>query len=126
MNIDLLLYTIFTIPVIIVGVQSEKLKENRIFLIWISISIFIVIAGIVINSNSNKEMRNLNYFGSQMLLIFLIIQKITRNIYLKLFRREPEFGKSPKHKIDLIYSSIIAIGTMMLPFLLEIYVFRKF
>ena len=126
MNIDILLYIIFTIPIFIVGFQIEKLNQIKAFISWFSISIVLIILGIIIEDNSNNEMRNLSYFGSQMLFIFLILQKTTRNFYFKIYNREPEFGKFPKNKIDYIYTLIISCGTMVLPFLLDSFIFKKF
>ena len=126
MNIDILLYIFFIIPLFIAGFQIEKLNENKVFIIWISIAILLILAGILIEDNSNNEMRSLSYFGSQMLFIFLILQKITRNIYFKIFNREPEIGKFPKYKIDYVYTFIISIGTMILPILIDAFIFKKF
>ncbi|KQX04913.1 hypothetical protein [Flavobacterium sp. Root420] len=126
MTIDVLLYIIFIIPLFIVGFQIKKLNQKKIFIIWISISILLIIAGVLIEDNSNNEMRSLSYFGSQMLFIFLILQKITRNIYFKIFNREPEFGKFPKYKIDNFYSLFILIAIIVLPFVIESYIFKKF
>lgn len=125
MNIDILLYIIFIIPILIAGFQIEKLKEKKVFIIWLLIAIAIIFIGFIIENNSNNEMRNVSYFGSQMLFIFLIIHKITRNIYFKIFKREPEFGKFPKHKIDIIYTLILTSGTMVLPFLIDSYLLKK-
>lgn len=126
MNIDIVLYIIFIIPLFIAGFQIEKLNQKRVFTIWISISVLLIISGIMIEDNSNNEMRNISYFGSQMLFIFLIIQRLTRNIYFKIFKREPEFGKFPKYKIDYLYTFLISIGTMILPFIIDSYIFKKF
>jgi len=126
MNSDILLYILFTIPLFVAGFQIEKLNQKKVFLIWISIAILLIIFGILIEDNSNNELRYLSYFGSQMLFIFLILQKITRNIYFKIFKREPEIGKFPKHKIDNLYTLIVAAGTMVLPFLIDSYIFKKF
>lgn len=126
MNIDILLYIIFTIPIIIACIQIEKLNKKKVFLTWLLIAMLFIFAGIMIEDNSNNDMRNLSYFGSQMFFIFLIIQKTTRTIYFKIFKREPEFGKFPKHKIDYIYTFILTIGTMILPFLLDSFIFHKF
>lgn len=126
MNVDILLYIIFTIPILIAGFQIEKLKQKKVFIIWLLISIGIIVTGFIIEENSNNEMRNISYFGSQMLFIFLILQKITRNIYFRIFKREPEFGKFPKYKIDYIYTLSITIGTMVFPFLLDSFIFKKF
>jgi hypothetical protein len=126
MNIDILLYIIFIIPILIAGFQIEKLKENKVFIIWLLIAIAIIFIGYMIEDNSNNEMRNVSYFGSQMLFIFLIIHKVTRNIYFRIFNREPEFGKFPKYKIDYIYTLLLTIGTMVLPFLLDSFIFKKF
>jgi len=126
MNIDILLYIIFIIPILIAGFQIEKLKEKKVFIIWLLIAIAIIFIGYMIEDNSNNEMRNVSYFGSQMLFIFLIIHKVTRNIYFRIFNREPEFGKFPKYKIDYIYTLLLTIGTMVLPFLLDDFIFKKF
>ena len=126
MNIDIILYIIFTIPILIVCFKLEKLTQKKVFLTWLSIAIILIIIGIMIEDNSNNEMRNISYFGSQMLFIFLIIQKATRNIYFRIFKREPEFGKFPKYKIDYIYTLLITIGTMVLPFIIDSFIFKKF
>ena len=126
MNIDILLFIIFTIPLFIVGFQIERLNEKKIFTIWISIAILLIITGISIENNSNNELRSFSYFGSQMRFIFLILQKLTRNIYFKICNREPEFGKFPKHKIDYIYTFVISIGTMLLPTVIDAFIFKKF
>lgn len=126
MNIDILLYIIFIIPIFIVGFQIEKLNQKKQFITWLSISIGIIILGFMIEDNSNNEMRNISYFGSQTLFIFLVLHKITRNIYFRIFNREPEIGKFPKNKIDYIYTLIVTIGTMVLPFLLDSFIFKKF
>lgn len=126
MSIDIVLYIIFIIPLFIAFFQIEKLTQKRVFIIWILIAILLIIIGIMIEDNSNNEMRNSSYFGSQMLFVFLIIQKSTRNIYLKIFKREPEFGKFPKYKIDYIYTFLISIGTMILPFVIDTYLFKIF
>ncbi|MFM9987794.1 hypothetical protein [Flavobacterium sp.] len=126
MNIDILLYIIFTIPILIASFQLEKLNQKKIFFIWLSISVGIIITGIMIEDDSNNEMRNISYFGSQMLFIFLIIQKISRNIYFNIFKREPEFGKFSKNKIDYIYTLSLTIGTMILPFLIDSCIIHKF
>lgn len=126
MNTDVLLYIIFIIPIVIAGFQINKLNQKKIFLIWISIAILLIIIGILIEDNSNNEMRNISYFGSQMLFFFLILHKIIRGIYFKIFKREPELGKFPKHKIDYMYTFIMTIGVVMLPFLIDHYIFKKF
>lgn len=126
MNIDILLYIIFIIPIFIAGIQKEKLNHRKTFLIWIFISILLIIIGILIEDNSNNEMRNISYFGSQMLFFFLILHKIIRNIYFKIFKREPELGKFPKHKIDYVYTFIMTMGVAVLPFLIDNYIFKKF
>lgn len=126
MSIDILLYIIFTLPILIVGFRIEKLKQKKVFIIWLLIAIGIIITGFMIEDNSNNELRNISYFGSQMLFIFLVLQKIIRNIYFRIFNREPEFGKFPKNKIDYIYTLLITIGTMILPFLLDSFIFKKF
>ena len=126
MNSDILLFIIFQIPFVIVCFHIDRLKEKYIFRNWFLIAICIVLVGIMIEDNSNNELRSLSYFGSQTLLIFLVLQKITRNIYFKIYVREPEFGKFPKNKVDYIYTFIIAIGTMILPFLIDDFLFHKF
>lgn len=126
MNIDILLYIFFVVPIVIAGFQIEKLNQKKAFIIWISIAILLIIIGILIEDNSNNEMRSLSYFGSQMLFFFLILHKLTRNIYFRIFKREPEFGKFPKHKIDYLYTFIVSVGIIVLPFLIDCYIFKKF
>lgn len=126
MNSDILLYLIFLIPVFIAGIKIEKLNQKRIFIIWILISFLLIIIGILIEDNSNNELRRMSYFSSQMLFFFLMLHKITRNIYFKIFKREPELGKYPTHKIDYVYTIIMTMGVVILPFLADQYIFKKF
>ncbi|MDI9309293.1 MAG: hypothetical protein QM535_03665 [Limnohabitans sp.] len=126
MNIDILLYILSSIPLFIVGFQIEKLNAKKVLFIWFLVAIALIIIGYMVEDNSNNEMRSISYFGSQMLFIFLILHTITRTIYFKIFNREPELGKFPKHKIDYIYTFIVIAGTMVLPFLLDAYIFHKF
>lgn len=126
MNSDILLYIIFCIPLFIAGIQKQKLNQKRTFIIWILISLLLIIIGILIEDNSNNEMRNISYFGSQMLFFFLILHKITRDIYFKIFKREPELGKFPKYKIDYLYTLIITFGVIILPFLTDHFIIKKF
>ena len=111
---------------IIAGFQIEKLKQRKVFISWISVAIVMIVIGIMIEDNSNNATRNISYFGSQMLFIFLVIQKTTRTVYFSIFKREPEFGKFPKHWIDYIYTFFITMGTMVGPFVLDSYIFHKF
>jgi hypothetical protein len=118
-NIDVFLYIFFMIPVFIAAYYKDKLIDLGYFLKWILLSFFLIIFGYLFDNIQNSDTNTLSYFGSQMLFTFLIMNKITRNIYFYFFKREPEFGKFPKHKIDYIYSILIVSSLLTLPFLLN-------
>lgn len=75
--------------------------------------------GFLFEYYNRNNIKNVSYFGSQMPLLFLIINKIIREIYFNIFKREPEYGKNPKHKIDYIFSLILFISIITLPFLID-------
>ena len=73
----------------------------------------------------NSKAQSLSYFGSQIMFIFLVLYKILRSIYYKIFKREPEFSKFPKYKIDIVYTLILVIGIMVLPFIIDKYIVQR-
>ena len=84
-----------------------------------------VLIGFIFFFDRNSKVQNLNYFGSQTMFIFLILYKILRSIYYKIFKREPEFSKFPKHRIDIVYTLILVIGIMVLPLIIDEYITQR-
>jgi len=124
MNLDLILYIVFFIPLFIVGYKKDRLIEKQYFMRWLTLSLVILLIGILYEYYQGNKLSK-GYFGSQLLLIFLIVNKISRNIYFKIYKREPEFGQFPEHKVDYIYSFIIIISIMVLPFLINDFIVKK-
>lgn len=75
--------------------------------------------GIIFEYNKNGDQKSISYFGAQMPLLFLIINKTIRSIYFKIFKREPEYGRNPKHKIDYIFTLILFTSLITLPFIID-------
>jgi hypothetical protein len=115
MDFDLLLYIIFQIPLGFIIFKQDQLHKSDIFLKFFYFALVLFIGGAFFLYDKQK----LAYLGSQTSLIFLFLYKIIRNIYYPIFLREPEFSKTPKHKIDIIPTLFIFTGTIALPFIID-------
>ncbi len=125
MDFDLLLYMIFQIPLVFIIVKQDQLHKPDIFLKFFSFALVLFIGGAFFLYDKNSSLQKLAYFGSQTSLIFLFLYKIIRNIYYPIFLREPEFSKTPIHKIDIIPTVIIITGTITLPFIIDTFLIQK-
>jgi hypothetical protein len=127
MNIDLILYIIFMIPLVwIGGFKIDKLKDNRVFFKYFMLSVIMLIIGITLNYYSENESKSASYFGSQMLIVFLLMQKILRKIFCIMFHREPFFGRYFIKFPDFVYSLILATSVMTFPFLIDSFIVQKY
>ena len=125
MNLDLIMHFIFFIPLLILGFNQKKLKYKDIFLKYLLISIGVLFLGILYDNFLAKETKSIVYYSSQMTITFLLLYKIIRIPYYLIFKREPEISKMPENKIDIIPTIIITIGTMALPFIIDIHIIQK-
>lgn len=125
MNLDLIMHFIFFIPLLILGFNHKKLKYKDIFLKYLLISIGVLFLGILYDNFLAKETKSIVYYSSQMTITFLLLYKIIRIPYYLIFKREPEISKMPENKIDIIPTIIITIGTMALPFIIDIHIIQK-
>ena len=126
MNIDKVIYFLLFIPFLwILVFDQEKLKFRTVFLKYLTISIGILIIGILYQKHSETEDKFLVYIGSQMTLIFLILFKIIRIPFYLIFKREPEINRNPEKWIDIIPTLIVIIGTVVLPFLIDNVIIKK-
>ena len=128
-TLDWLIFILFCMPLTWSVFNEEKLKNNNIFFKYLLISIIPLILGILyihFANYKNKGDSILIYFISQISLSFLIIQKILRNIYFKLFKREPEFSKHPKKFVDFFYSLFLIMLTILIPVFLEFFVIKTY
>ena len=125
MNWDIFLYILFLIPLGWVVFQQEKLQFSKQYLIYLTIAVAFTILGVAFIYNNNLRTQRLSYYGSQMMLIFLILYKILRNIYYPIFKREPEFSMIPRNKIDIVYTLIIFSGLISLPFIIDDFIVQR-
>ena len=123
MNLDIFLYFLFLIPLAFATYNHESLKYRNIFLKYLTISLAIVILGILINYGQRPK--SMNYFGSQILLTFLILQMVLRKFYFKIFKRDPELSKYPNNRLDFIYFFFVFIGMITIPFLIDSFIIQK-
>lgn len=79
----------------------------------------------IISNYKDFEYRNLSYFGSQMMFLFVLFHKALGEMYYKLYHRLPEVSKSPKNKIDIVYTTVLITGVLVLPFIIDNYVIQK-
>jgi len=126
MNIDKILYFLLFIPFIwILLFDQENLKNKKVFIKYLLISIGILIFGIIYQKTSITENKSLVYYGSQMTIAFILIYKLIRIPYYWIFKREPEISQYPDRFIDIIPSLIVIIGTVGLPYLIDILIIQK-
>ncbi len=120
MDINILLYIISLLPISwIVIFKQEQLSDSKFYRKWLIISIIILTCGVIFEFYNKESKRSLFFFGSQLLLIFLLIQKPLRNYYVKKYNREPEFSKFTTNTPDKIYSTILYFSIIILPFLID-------
>ena len=126
MDFDKVIYLILFIPFLWVLIfEQQNLYKKKVFIKYLSIAIFILILGIVYKNYSNTPNKELVYLGSQMTLMFLILYKIIRIPYYWIFKREPEISRWPEKNVDIIPTIIVAFGSMVLPFLIDIFIIQK-
>jgi uncharacterized membrane protein YozB (DUF420 family) len=117
---------LFLIPLgWIILFRQQKLQFKKEYLIYLSVAITFAILGVVFIYKNNLHTQRLSYYGSQIMLIFLILYKILRSIYYPIFKREPEFSRSPKNKIDIIYTLIVFAGMITLPFIIDDFIVQR-
>lgn len=108
----------------LIVVDQGRLRQKRIFLKYLVISIIVLVLGLTLHSK-NFENRDLSYFGSQMMFVFVLLHGFLSEICYRVFHRVPEISKVPRKNIDIIYSIIIVMGVILLPFVVDIYIVKK-
>jgi positive regulator of sigma E activity len=125
MNLDKTLCIIYSIPSICVMIFFEKLKINRIFIKYLSASIALLIIGIVVENYQENEQKSFSYFISQIMLSFLISQRILRIPFRKKYHREPILVRSVGTFEDKTYSTILLFVMVSLPFIINSFIIEK-
>jgi hypothetical protein len=126
LNLDIFLYILFLIPLgWIVLFRQKQLQFRKEYLIYLTIAVTLTILGVTFIYDNNLRTQKLSYYGSQMMLIFLILYKVLRSIYFPIFKREPEFSRTPKNKIDILYTLIIFSGVISLPFIIDDFIVQR-
>ena len=124
MYIDYLISFILIIPFWYILVNQQYLKRRKIFYKHLSISLLSLISGIIYNYYSTTADKGLVYFISQMPFFFLILYRIIRIPYYKIYKREPEISRHPEKNIDVIPSLLVMAGCATLPFLIDLYIIK--
>jgi hypothetical protein len=119
MDFDIFLYLLFGLTLFIFGYNKDKLISNNYFIKCLLISISMIGVGFLYEYYNNNTQKSISFFGSQMPFIFLIVNKILRNIYFNIFKREPEYGRNPKYKIDYFFTLILFLSIITLPFIIN-------
>jgi len=127
MDKDILLCILYFIPLFwAVVIDQEELRYKKVFLRHLAIALLLVLFGALPELYEGKEPKSLSYFGSQMLFIFLMLYKLIRIIYVRLYHQEPEFSEMTTTVRDKMASGILYIGMISLPFLIDEYIVKKF
>ncbi len=125
MNLDKTLCIIYSIPIIWVMFLDDKLKINRIFIKYLSVAILILIIGILVENYQENEQKSFSYFFSQMMLVYLISQRIMRNIFKRKYNREPILVRAVGTVEDKTYSTILVFVVASLPFIINLFIIEK-
>ena len=126
MNFEIIAFIIVFAPLFwIETFKQEKLKDNKVFLRCLLLSIFVMAFGIVYEYKLTNMEKSFVYFFSQMTFIFVILYKLIRIPYFKIYNREPEIADPPEKWIDIIPTIIICTGVLLLPFIIDSYIIQK-
>jgi hypothetical protein len=125
MNLDKILCIAYAIPFFMVLFYDEKLRINRIFIKFLILSILILIIGITIENYRQNEQKSLSYYISQMMLIHLISQRILRNLFKKIYHKEPKLERAIGTFEDKTYSIILFVIVVSLPFVIDSFIIEK-
>ncbi len=126
MKINEIIHLVLLFPLLWLFVfDVQRLNRRKLFLKYLSISIAILFFGITYDYYFTKGGKSLVYFSSQMNIMFLILYKLIRIPYFKIYKREPEISRSPEKKIDIIPTLIIISGMLILPFLIDSLIIQK-
>lgn len=122
---DLIAYLIISIPFfkMVILDQNDLTKKKQLF-IYLVIGILSWMAGIIYFDLSTSEHKYFVYFSSQTTLYFLILYNVVAIPYRKFFKRNPEISQAPTNLIDIIPSSIVMMGTILMPLLIDIYLIK--
>ena len=118
---DTFMFMVFMLPFLYVFLKQEIFLKNRTFLKGIFFSSLLVFLGIVYCEISVSEKKWLVYFGAQTTLSFLLTYKMVASIWQFLFKRVPEISRAIDKFSDVIPTTLVGVGTILLPYAVELY-----
>jgi len=126
MNLEVIVFVVAIVPFFwVVIFKQDKLKDNQVFLkclMWTSLA---VIFGIAYEYPLTVGTKSYVYYISQMGFIFVILYKLIRIPYYRIYNREPEIADPTERWIDIIPTVIVFTGTLILPFLIDEMIVQK-
>ena len=126
MNFEIIAFIVVLVPFFwVLMFKQEKLKNDNVFLRYLLLSILVMGFGILYEYELTNMEKSMVYFISQMTFIFVVLYKIIRIPYYLIFKREPEISEYPEKWIDYIPTLIVALGTLILPFLIDTFIIQK-
>jgi hypothetical protein len=125
MNLDKILCIVYGIPIFVTLFYDERLKTNKIFIKFLSISILFLIIGILIETHQKNEEKSPSYFISQMMFVYIIFQRILRNLFEKIYHKEPKLVRSIGTFEDKTYSIILLFVVVSLPFIIDSFIIER-
>jgi L-asparagine transporter-like permease len=125
MKTDLVYYIVIFTPFFwFLLFDQQKLADKAVFFRYIIISVLVLSLGVL--HDYGNDTKSYIYFASQLLIVLLALHFVFRQIYLKIYKREPEISNRPDHKVDFLYTLIIGMCSIILPFLIDEFIIRKF
>lgn len=125
MNLSKTLCIVYGIPIFMTLFYDEKLKINKVFIKFLSISILLLIIGILIENYQKNEQKSSSYFISQMMFVYIVSQRILRNLFKKIYHKEPKLVRSVGTFENKTYSVILFIIVLSTPFIIDSFIIQK-
>lgn len=102
-------------------IDYEMLRHEQLYLRCLIISLGVVAYAYFLSNYFQTNISDITFASSLYPFVFLLIQWPIRRIYKAVFKREPKVDKHGKFA-DLIYSLILFIGLVIIPYLIVDYV----
>ncbi len=122
MYIDFILSFIFCIPFWYIVGDQQDLKKKNVFFKYLMISFISLTFGIIYNYYSKTDDKMFPYFISQIPVTFLILYKIIRIPYYRIYKSEPEMSYIPEKNREVIPSLLLLLGCITIPLLIDLYI----
>jgi hypothetical protein len=89
--------------------EHSLLRKVSVYLKMLAVAIFLALWGHFLSVENTNDVW---LKATRLSLIFLVLQKILRFIYILIYKREPEFDNTGKLMVDRVYFFILFFGSL--------------